>query len=109
MFCFKIAKYEPPSIAAVRRAKISLWKMPATSPDLNPVEKFWGWLRRRLRQADLKGMRNKRPVLVRMAYVQRVRAICRSQRAQQAAVGYAKGLRNVRRKVVLRQGAASGS
>ena len=33
---------------AYRRPKISLWTCPAKSPDLNPVEMFWGWLRKKL-------------------------------------------------------------
>ena len=35
--------------AAYLAKKISLWDVPAKSPDLNPVEMFWGWLRRKLR------------------------------------------------------------
>ena len=30
----------------LREYDISLWHVPARSPDLNPVEKFWAWLRR---------------------------------------------------------------
>ena len=42
----------PPSIAAHGRARVELWHIPAKSPDLNPAEKFWSWLRRRLRAMD---------------------------------------------------------
>ena len=31
--------------AAHRVAKVMLWRVPPRCPDLNPVEKFWGWLR----------------------------------------------------------------
>jgi hypothetical protein len=33
------------SRSAHRRAGIRLWHIPARSPDLNPIEKFWSWLR----------------------------------------------------------------
>ena len=39
--------------------KISLWDVPAKSPDLNPVEMFWGWLRRKLRLMGLADLRKK--------------------------------------------------
>ena len=35
------------------RHSISLWRIPPHSPDLNPIEKFWSWLRRELRKRDL--------------------------------------------------------
>jgi transposase len=36
------------SRAAHRAAKVNMWHIPPRSPDLNPVEKFWGWLRKEL-------------------------------------------------------------
>ena len=35
----------------------------AYSPDLNPIEKFWAWLRNRLRQRDLEDLQAGRPAL----------------------------------------------
>ena len=32
---------------------ITLWSIPARLPDLNPIERFWGWLRREMRWRDL--------------------------------------------------------
>ena len=37
------------SRAAYKGQKIKLWDMPAKSPDLNPIEKFWAWVRKQLR------------------------------------------------------------
>jgi transposase len=38
----------------------SLWHIPPRSPDLNPVEKFWAWLRRELRRLDLQDLSKKK-------------------------------------------------
>ena len=45
------------------------WK----SPDCNPVERFWAWLRKRLRAMDLKDAVAKRLVLGKSVYKARVR------------------------------------
>ena len=90
-----------------RKIGVKLWQIPAKSPDLNPVEQFWSWLRRKLRKLDLQDAVAKRPVLGRMAYVRRVRAVCRSQAAQRAASGCAKNLRKACQEVVRKRGAAT--
>ena len=38
---------------------IRLWGVPPKSPDLNPVELFWSWVRRKLRDMDLLDLRKK--------------------------------------------------
>ena len=38
---------------AHRAARVHPWHVPPRSPDLNPVEKYWAWLRRKLRAMDL--------------------------------------------------------
>ena len=43
----------PAARAAHETADVELWHIPQRSPDLNPVERFWGWLRKRLRAMDL--------------------------------------------------------
>ena len=40
-------------MAAYRAQKIRLWGVPPKSPDLNPIEMLWGWLRKKLRLMDL--------------------------------------------------------
>ena len=40
--------------AALKKPKITLLHIPARSPDLNPVELFWSWLRKKLRRMDLR-------------------------------------------------------
>ena len=44
-------------------AGVRAWQVPVSSPDLNPVEKFWAWLRRRLRAKDCEDLRRRpRPI-----------------------------------------------
>ena len=79
-----------------------LWKMPAKSPDPNPVERFWVWLRGKLRAMDLQDAVAKRPVFGNAAYKARVRAACLSQQAQRVAANQAKLMKRVCRRIVLK-------
>ena len=92
---------------AYRDAGVTLWQIPPRSPDLNPVERFWSWLRRKLRAMDLKDAVAKRPVLGKMAYKTRVRSVCSSQQAQRVAMACARGLKKVCKEVVRNKGAAT--
>ena len=93
------------SRAAYGRHNVTLWDIPKWSPDLNPVEKFWGWLRKQLRRLDLADMKAKRPVLTVPQYRSRVRGVMRTQKAQQVARSCTQGLRKVCREVVRKNGA----
>ena len=96
---------------ASRRAheakNINLWELPPRSPDLNPVEKFWAWLRKQLRDMDLNDLRAKRQVLGRTAYKQRIKAILRNKKAKEVASNCVKGLKKVAKQVVQSKGGAS--
>ena len=92
---------------AYRDAGVNLWQIPPRSPDLSPVERFWSWLRRKLRAMDLKDAVAKRPVLGKMAYKSRVRSVCSSQQAQRVAMACARGLKKVCREVIRKKGAAT--
>ena len=61
---------------------IKTWQVPPRSPDLNPIELFWAWLRKHLRAMDLKDAVAGRPVLGKMAYIARVRRVCATKKAQ---------------------------
>ena len=89
------------------RCNIKLWKMPAKSPDLNPIEKFWSWLRQRLVAKDLADLNAGRPPLGKTAYKIRVRNICKTQRAQRVAGNCARNLRKVAKAVVKQKGASA--
>ena len=81
------------SMAAYRAKKITLWAVPPKSPDLNPVELFWGWLRRKLRHMDLADLHQKRRPLGKTAYTMRVKGVIKSQKAQTVAKNFAGRLR----------------
>jgi hypothetical protein len=93
------------SRAAHRAQKVNLWHIPPRSPDLNPIEKFWSWLRRELRKRDLADLVAGRPPLGKMAYRKRIVNICRSAKARQVAGNLCKGLRKVCAEVVKKKGA----
>ena len=84
-----------------------MWRIPARSPDLNPIERFWSWLRRALRAKDLADVVAKRPVLGKSAYIARVRRVLKAKRAQTCAANCVKSLRKVCLEVVEKKGAAS--
>jgi hypothetical protein len=87
--------------------KVVLWTCPPRSPDLNPVEMFWGWLRRKLRHMDMLDLKKKRKVLGKTAYRERIKGVMRSQKAQVAAKAFAGKLRGACKQVVQRRGAAA--
>ena len=96
-----------PSRREYERLRVTLWCIPPRSPDLNPIEKFWGWLRKQLRAMDLKDALAKRPPLSKAAYRRRVRALLKSPKAQAVAAADANGLHKVCKEVVQKRGAAS--
>ena len=99
----------PASRAAHSKKSVHLWGIPPRSPDLNPVEKFWSWLRKELRARDLRDALAKRPVLGTTAYRARVRSVLQTRKAQRAAANMANGLKTVCKKVLAKQGRHSGT
>ena len=95
------------SMEAYRTRSIALWSVPPKSPDLNPVEIFWGWLRKKLRSMDLEDMRKKRRLLGKTAYTARVKGVLKSAKAQTVAKNVAGRFRNACKQVVDRKGAAA--
>ena len=95
------------SNAAHKKFKVHLIKIPAKSPDLNPVERFWSWLRRTLRAMDLQDLVKKRPVLGRMAYKQRVKRLIKSPKAKEVAANCFDGLRRVAKHIIKNKGGPS--
>ena len=79
----------------------------AKSPDLNQVEMFWGWLRRKLRLMDLADLRKKRPALGKTAYITRVKGVIKTANAQKVAKNIAKRFRKACQQVDRRGGAAA--
>ena len=98
----------PACYNAYKEKKIKLWLVPPRSPDLNMIEKFWSWLGKELRRRDLKDLREGRPVLGKIAYRLRVKAVLRSPKSQQVASRCAGALKKVCKAVVAKKGAHSG-
>ena len=92
---------------AYRAKGISLWSCPPKSPDLNPIEMFWGWIRRKLRLMDLADLRLKRRPLGKTAYTLRVKRVMQTQKAQTVAKNIATRFRKACVQVVKRKGAAA--
>ena len=84
-----------------------MWHIPPRSPDLNPIEKYWAWLRKALLARDLSDAVAKRPALDKAGYANRVRAICRTPRAQAVAGACSKSLRKTCAEVIRLKGAAT--
>ena len=95
------------SMAAYSPRSTNLCSVPPKSPDLNPVEMFWGWLREKLRSMDLEDLRKKRRLLDKTAYVARVKGVLKSAKAQTVAKNVAGRLRKSCKQVVDRNGAAA--
>ena len=77
-----------PSMAAYRRKNMQLIKLPATSPDVNPVEKMWGWAWKKLRKRGLADLSAGRRLSGKTAYRQRVRSLLNNPAAQQVASNF---------------------
>ena len=92
-------------MAAYRVKNIQLIKLPAKSPDLNPVEKMWGWMRKKLRKRDLADLSAGRRILGKTAYRQRVRSLLNSPAAQHVAKKFFKRLQKTAIKVSEAKGA----
>jgi hypothetical protein len=97
----------PLSRKAHRAAGVVLWKIPAGSPDLNPVEKYWSWVRWSLRQKDMADLVAKRPPITKFAFKRRVQNLFRSRRSQQVAAACAGSLRKTALEVIRVKGAAA--
>ena len=94
------------SVRAYRRPRIALLHIPPKSPDLNPVEKFWGWVRKQVHIMDLADLRAGRPVPSKKDYQLRLKRLLRSQRAQQVARNFYGNLVTVSKRIVKRKGHA---
>jgi len=93
--------------AAHDKSGVKLWKIPAKSPDLNPVERFWSWLRKKLRAMDLADAAKKKRALTKPQYAARAKRVLASKKAQAVAGACARGLRQVCEEVVAKKGAAT--
>lgn len=96
-------------LKAYAARKVYLWKLPAKSPDLNPIEMFWGWVRRQLRLKDLEDLKKKRALPGKTAYTLRVKKLFKSRKAQRVAGQLARRFRNTCLQVVRNKGASASN
>ena len=80
--------------------------IPAKSPELNPVERFWSWLRKKLRAMDLADAVKKKRVQTKPQYIARVKRVLASKKAQEVGSACARGLRKACKEIVAKKGAA---
>ena len=93
--------------AAYKKQKITTLTLPPKSPDLNPIEKFWGWLRRELQVRDLQDVHAKKAALTKDAYKNRVRNLLKTKGTQSIAARFATDLIKVCKEVKKKGGAAA--
>ena len=90
-----------------RKNGLELKVLPAKSPDLNPIESFWGWLRREMRLRDLEDLRKKRAALGKLAWKKRLRNVLKTKKAQDVAKAKWSSFKKVCQEVKKKKGAAS--
>lgn len=95
------------SAAAHRKASVELVQIPSRSPDLNPIEKYWAFLRRKLRARDLADLTAKRPPVSKGQLKKRVQQICQSVQGRRVAANIFKNFRKVCQEVYDKKGAAT--
>ena len=99
----------PASQAAHRKARVRLWKIPPTSPDLNPVEKFWAWVRKQLVRMDLRDLRAGKAAVNKSGLKLRLQRLVKTQKAKTVAGKIAGGLKKVCTEVSKRGGGPAKS
>ena len=96
-----------PVSRAHKRVGVRLLKIPPKSPDLNPVERFWAWLRKKLRKLDLEDAMKKKKTLTKALYSARVKRVLKTKKAHAVAAACTKGRRKVCKEVLAKKGAAT--
>jgi len=97
----------PESKAAHKRCNVVLCKIPATSPDLNPVEKYWSWIRRQMRAMDLADLTAGRKAANKKTFKARLLRLVKTPRAKEVAANTMFSLRKTCAEVSKNGGAAS--
>jgi len=89
-----------------KKNNIELLCIPPRSPDLNPIEMYWAWLRKALRRQELSDLRAKKPALGKTAYRARIKAFLKTKKAQTVAKAIFGSLRGKCKEVIRKKGAA---
>ena len=86
--------------------RIELLHVPRRSPDLNPIEMYWAWVRRQMRMKDLDDLKCRRPALGKIATKARVKALLKTKKAQKVAMNMFLKLKDKCKEVIKKKGAA---
>ena len=89
------------------KTSVRMWHIPPRSPDLNPVERFWAYLRKRLEALDLRDLVQKRPPVDKAGLRARVRQVVAQQKSKAVAKNLVAGLIKTCRQVQKHKGAAA--
>ena len=85
---------------------ILLLQIPRRSPDLNPIEMYWAWVRRQMRFKDLEDLKRRRPPFGKTATKARLKALLRTKKAQKVAGRISLSLKGKCKEVIRKKGAA---
>ena len=88
------------------KKNIVLLQIPPKSPDLNPIENYWSWVRKQMRSKDLADLRAGRPALGKTATKARLKALLQTKKAQLVAKNTFASLRKKCAEVIKKKGAA---
>ena len=91
------------SQSAYNLRHVSLWAIPPRSPDLDPIENFWSWLRTELRRRDLEDYTAKRPCPTKPQYIARVKQVLQTAKAKRVAGNIAAGFKKACQEVARRR------
>ena len=94
------------SKAYYKKKNIKLLQIPPRSPDLNPIEMYWAWLRTQLRRKDLADLRAGRPTPGKTVFKIRVKAFLKTKRAQDVAKAIFGSLKGKCKETIRKKGAA---
>lgn len=97
----------PSAVAAHKAARVKMWHIPSNSPDMNPAERCWAWLKKKMRAMDLADAIAGRPVLSKKAYKARLLRVINSKKCQNVCAKIAGSLKKVCQEIVRKKGAAS--
>ena len=98
----------PVSQREYAKTSVHLWHIPPRSPDLNPVERFWAYLRKRLRAMDMKDLKDKKPPVGKAELKRRVRMVVQTKKAKETCKRMLRSLVKTAQIVIKKKGAASG-
>ena len=91
------------------KRRLQMLHIPRRSPDLNPIERYWSWVRKELRRRDLESLRCGRKAMGKTAYKIGVKNFFKTKKAQTAAKRMWASMKRVLKEVIRKKGAMARS